>query len=245
MGTPAFVGIDVAARRFDVAVLDAARRPLPFPTVFSEIEALADTLARELPSCQIAIDAPQRTCEGLLADPAYRETVTPPPPEGRYRNARECDYQLTRRRLPPYLVPSSYAECAPWMQTGFRLYDALLRTGRWTLFDGVPGPNRLLEVYPFAAFSVLLGAIPPPKYRPEGRAARRQALRAALGWSDAEALSDSHHALDALAAAYTAWAFEAGQGAWVGNPREGLMLLPAPPLERYRGNVFPPGTPDA
>jgi hypothetical protein len=237
MGSSAFVGIDVAARRFDIAVLDARRRPVPFPPVFTEIEALVAALARDLPCCQIAVDAPQRTCEGLLADPAYRETVTPPPPAGRYRNARECDYQLTRRRLPPYLVPFSYAACAPWMQTGFRLYDALLGTGRWTLFDGVPGPNRLLEVYPFAAFAVLVGAIPPPKYRPEGRAARREALRAALGWDAAEALSDSHHALDALAAAYTAWAFEAGRAAWVGNPREGLMLLPAPPLERYQGNI--------
>jgi predicted nuclease with RNAse H fold len=237
MCSPTFVGIDVATQRFDVAVLDAARRSVSFPPVFTAIEALVEALARELPCCQIAIDAPQRTCEGLLANPAYRETVTPPPPPGRYRNARECDYQLTRRRLPPYLVPLSYAGCAPWMQTGFRLYDALLRTGRWTLFDGVPGPNRLLEVYPFAAFAVLLGAIPPPKYRPEGRAARRQALRAVLGWDEGDAMSDSHHALDALAAAYTAWAFEAGQGAWVGNPREGLMLLPAPPLERYRGNI--------
>jgi predicted nuclease with RNAse H fold len=244
MPSSTFVGIDVAARRFDVAVLDTARRPISFPPVFTEIEALVSALARELPCCQIAIDAPQRTCEGLLADPVYRETVIPPPPPDRYRNARECDYQLTRRRLPPYLVPRSYADCAAWMQTGFRLYDALLRTGRWTLFDGVPGPNRLLEVYPFAAFAVLLGGIPPPKYRPEGRAARREALRAALGWDHGDALSDNHHALDALAAAYTAWAFEAGRGAWVGNPREGLMLLPAPPLERYRGNIPAPGSSD-
>jgi predicted nuclease with RNAse H fold len=180
----------------------------------------------------VAVDAPLRTGEGLLLDPDYRATVVPPPSPGRYLTYRECDYQLARRRLPLYLVPYRYPDCPGWMRAGFAVYDALLATGRWSLFEGGDTRNRLLEVYPFAAFAVLLGWIPPRKHTPEGRAARIAALRTRMrGPADLE--GRSHHELDAAAAALTALALREGRAAWVGNPREALITLPGPLLDRY------------
>jgi hypothetical protein len=126
------------------------------------------------------------------------------------------------------------------MRAGFAVYDALLATGRWSLFDGAATGDWLAEVYPFAVFAVLLGHVPPPKHTPEGRAARIAALAARLENPTAlEALS--HHELDAAAAAVTALALRQGEAAWVGNPREAVMVLPGPLKERYRRITAPKG----
>jgi predicted nuclease with RNAse H fold len=182
----------------------------------------------------VGVDAPLRTGEGLLLDPDYRARLSPPPPPGRYLNYRECDYQLIRRRLPLYQVPHRYPDCPSWMRAGFAVYDALLATGRWSLFDGSREGSRLAEVYPFAAFAALLGRIPPAKNTPAGRAARIAALAARVtGPVDWD--SFSHHELDATVAAVTALALRTGEASWVGNPREALIVLPAALQEIYAG----------
>jgi hypothetical protein len=118
------------------------------------------------------------------------------------------------------------------MHAGFSTYDALLATGRWSLFDGGPGSNSVAEVYPFAAFAVLLGHIPPAKHTPDGRSARIAALESRLSCAlDLE--HRSHHELDAAVAAVTALALREGRATWVGNPREALIVLPGPLKDRY------------
>ena len=229
------VGIDVGASEFHVIVLSPAGALVDFPrSGWTDVHVLTGALADQWADSTIAIDAPLRTSEGLLRSEEYRATVDPPPPAGKYLNYRECDYQLIRRRLPLYQVPTSYQQCHTWMQAGFKLYDALLRTGNWTIFDGRPGRNRLLEVYPFACFSALLGHIPPRKKTVAGRCARLAALDAGLGagWSAAAALADDDE-VDAAVGALTALRFSRGEAHWVGNPREALMVIPAPLRERY------------
>jgi hypothetical protein len=167
-----------------------------------------------------------------MLDPGYRERVQPPPPPGRYLTYRECDYQLARRRLPLYMVPTRYPDCAAWMRAGFALYDALLATGQWSLFSGGERRNTVAEVYPFAVFAVLLGHIPPAKHTPEGRAARIAALRRSLSGTP-ELEQRTHHELDAAAAAVTAHALHEGRATWVGSPREALIVSPGPLKERY------------
>lgn len=228
-----YVGIDVALGRFDVAVLDEERRIRALPPAFASIPDLVTWLLTHAPLSHVAIDAPQRTREGLLGCDEYRSTLPAPPPAGRYRTARTCDYELVRRGLPLYTVPSEYVHCPGWMREGFRLFGALLAAGRWTLFDGTPQHGCLLEVYPFAAFAVMLDTFPPRKSTPAGRTARLRALQDRLSPESAAASAAHHHALDALAAAYTAWSFGHGQATWVGDKREGLMVVPGTLRERY------------
>jgi len=227
-----FIGIDVGAREFHAILLSPNAEWLASQR-FATPAALAAWVSASAPDGGgIAIDAPVRTTEGLMLDPDYRATVSPPPPAGRYLTYRECDYQLARRGLPLYRVPPRYPDCPGWMRAGFAVYDALLRTGQWSLFDGGAARDRLAEVYPFAAFAVLLGHIPPRKSTPAGRAARIAALRDRLHGA-AELDGRSHHELDAAAAAVTALALRAGQATWVGNPREALMVLPGPLRDYY------------
>jgi predicted nuclease with RNAse H fold len=233
-----FIGIDVGARELHTVVLTPEAR-LAAAVRFSSPSALIEWLQRIAPEGgAVAVDAPLRTSEGLMADPEFRATLTPPPPEGRYLTYRVCDYQLARRGLPLYLVPYRYADCPGWMRAGFAVYDSLLTTGRWSLFEGGAPGNHVAEVYPFAAFVALLGRIPPPKHTPDGRAARLAALASRVEAS-AELTSLSHHELDAAAAALTARALWTGDAAWVGHRREALIVLPAPLNERYPRDPCP------
>jgi len=231
---PPAIGIDVGARLLDVVALDARGEPTDLPRRWDDPRALAAALAERLPGAHIGVDAPLRTGEGLLRDDAYRATIDPPPPPGKFANYRECDYQLIRRGMPLYQAPSTYDACDAWMRAGFALHDALLATGRWTLFDGAVGPPAVLEVYPFACYCALLGSRPPRKSTAAGRAARLAALDGALGegWC-ARADLASEDAVDAAVCALTALRFGRGEAHWVGNPREALMVLPSPLRDRY------------
>src|SRR5437763_1029575 len=79
------------------------------------------------------------------------------------------------------------------------------------------------------------GGRPPRKTTREGMAVRIEALRRA-GLRDVPEAGLTHDAVDALCAAFTAWAWHHGLGCALGRPDEGLMVLPVPAdalKERY------------
>lgn len=257
---PLVVGIDVAAARPCVAV---ALQPAPaggrveavawyesVPAVEGRVAGgagragprsaqvppdLLEWLDRLSPRPSvIGVDAPQGYNRRLLA----RRAVDP-------HRSRVCDYELLRRRLGVYQVPSraDVAEDASrlptWMAVGFDLYAQLRRRGYEAPEDGsLPGafgqPPALLEVYPYATFVALLGRRLSRKTTREGLRLRVSALRGeGVVWDrggtdevwDRDAYYD-HDSLDALAAALTGWRFLQGVAGRFGDPREGLIWLP-------------------
>ena len=87
--------------------------------------------------------------------------------------------------------------------------------------------GRLCETYPDAIFCGLLGHRPSPKRTPWGLQQRIAALRM-KGIEDADGglWHRTLDELDACAAAYAAYALAAGLGIWVGEPEEGVIVLP-------------------
>ena len=85
----------------------------------------------------------------------------------------------------------------------------------------------MCETYPDAVFCALLGHRPSPKRTPWGLQQRIAALRL-QGIVDADGglWHRTLDELDACAAAYAAYALAAGPGRWVGDPREGVIVLP-------------------
>ncbi len=229
-----FVGVDVSATRgFDLAVLDDERRlsSLWHAASLADIRAGLDDLDAPF---VVAIDAPWRLSAFPLRDPLVRAKLAVPPPEGRYNRYRVCDYELARRGIPLYLLPEPGGPTPSWMQAGFDLFATLERVYGLRTPEG---PNdttaSLLEVYPFASFVCLLGGRPPRKTTGQGAAARSAALET-TGITGLPDRSLSHDALDAVAAAYTGWAWRHGAGGAVGLPDEGLIVLPIPALkDRY------------
>lgn len=201
----------------------------------------------------VAVDAPSGHRLDLLApgSPARRELGLP---NGRYERMRVCDTLLFRRGLPLYPVPRAGQPQAAWEQwiyVGFELFEALGALGRFTPpgpgYEGPVGDHalahgRLFETYPDAVFCSLLGHRPSPKRTPWGLQERIAALKVkCIVDADGGLWHRTLDELDACAAAYTAYALAVGLGHWVGDPDEGVIVLPAHELlPRY--DKLPPPT---
>jgi len=242
-----FIGIDPTAGRrpMDFAVLDTDLRPASYQG--SQADLLAAVAEAGRPGAVVAIDAPQSLNGGLMASDEYRATLSPPPAPGRWKRYKVCEYELKRRGIGLYNTPALEAEAPTWMRAGLGLYAALRAAGFETYAPGSDAPRQVLEVHPHACFAVLLGRLPLPKLTLEGRLQRqlvlyRSGVEVKNPMDTLEELTAGHllegrlplpgllghDALDALAAAYTAFlaATEPEKVTLVGDPNEGQIVLP-------------------
>jgi predicted nuclease with RNAse H fold len=255
-----YCGIDVSAKAGNqqLCTLHERRGPDGMELVATFYEpGTVDEVARTvhgfgLGQAVVAVDAPSGHRLDLLAagEPLRAEVGLP---KGRYERMRVCDTLLFRRGLPLYPVPSSGQSpqrWEEWIRVGFELYGALDGLGlyRPERARGHIEPvgsaalrfGRLCETYPDAIFCGLLGHRPSPKRTPWGLQQRIAALRM-KGIEDADGglWHRTLDELDACAAAYAAYALAAGLGLWVGEPEEGVIVLPVTEL-RHRYDKLPP-----
>jgi len=250
MTPPVFIGIDPTAgkRPLNYAVLDADLAPLVLAGTGTQDELIERVLA--YPSAMVAVDAPQSPNGGLMASDEYRARLSPPPAPGRWLRFKVCEYLLKQRGIGLYNTPNDEAALPSWMRLGFELYAALRAAGYQRYQPNSRAPRQVMEVHPHACFTVLLGHTPTPKDLLEGRLQRQLVLyRAGLAVPDPmSALEEitahhlltgklilpdllSHDALDALAAAYTAYLAGTApdQVTPIGDPDEGQIVLPIAP----------------
>lgn len=201
----------------------------------------------------VAIDAPSGPRLDLLAPGApLRDQLGLP--SGRYERSRVCDALLFQRRLPLYPVPAAnqaLSQWETWMTQGFALFDALADLGLYRpptdgllaapVGDGALACGRVVETYPDAVFCSLLGHRPSPKRTPWGLQQRIAALKL-RGVVDADGglWHRTLDELDACAAAYAAYTLARGLGSWVGDPTEGVILVPVPELLPTYEKLPPP-----
>lgn len=251
-----FCGVDISAKPANQHLVTLHERAGGLVATFyapGDVDAVAATILGFGAEAVVAIDAPSGPRLDLLAAGApLRDALVLP--AGRYERMRVCDTLLFRRRLPLYPVPS--ADQAPtrweaWMTVGFELFAALAGLGlfRPDAPDTVEAPvgadalrfGRLCETYPDAVFCALLGHRPPPKRTPWGLQQRIAALRGCgIVDDDGDLWHRSLDELDACAAAYAAHALAAGRGCWVGDPREGVIVLPTAGLADRYDPLAPP-----
>lgn len=234
-----FAGVDISERRGQtIVLLDGATLVTQLMTVPTAYDAAA--VLQERGAVVVAIDSPLKPSMMLLRHDDARRVYGLPARQGLnglvYANYRVCDYELIRRGMPLYQVADDEARCAGWMRVGFALAHALRGAGLREPRDRSDHQATLLEVFPDAAFVTLLGGRPARKSGrdPTGRAQRRSALESAGVRLPCGA---GHDALDAAAAAYTALRWRRREGCAVGDPGEGLIVLPAPLsalAERYQ-----------
>jgi predicted nuclease with RNAse H fold len=252
-----YCGVDISAKAGSQQLVTLHERRGPDGTelvaTFYEPGTVADVAQTVLSfggEAVVAIDAPSGPRLDLLTAGAPLRAHLGLP-DGRYERMRVCDAILYRRRLPLYPVPAAdqgLTRWQGWMQHGFDLFAALdhleLFRPDTTLADGVyEGPvgdgalrlGRVAETYPDAVFCALLGHRPPAKRTPHGLQQRIAALRLKGVVDDDGGLwQRTLDELDATAAAYAAYALATGVGGWVGDPREGVIVLPVARLaDRY------------
>jgi hypothetical protein len=219
------------------------------------VESVARTVLGFGGEAVAAVDAPSgHRLDVLAPGEPLREQLGLP--EGRYERHRVCDALLFRRRLPLYPVPAANQALAAWERwigVGFELFAALAPlelfrppagegTVQGLVDQGALSFGRLCETYPDAVFCSLIGHRPSPKRTPWGLQERIAALKQ-HGVVDADGglWHRTLDELDACAAAYAASVLAGGSGSWVGDPREGVIVLPVDELlARY--DPLPPPT---
>jgi predicted RNase H-like nuclease len=202
------LGIDVGASRkgLDVVLLDEARRPGRVVSKVA-IERLGMLIADVHPDV-IAIDAPpvwapngsSRLTERLLAEVNIHAFNTPAARDGHGH---------------PF-----YA----WMEVGFEVFKVAATRGYPRYRAGAPR-GTAMEVFPHASAAVLAGCLPPKGVR---KKAWRERILAAHGVPVAELTTADR--VDAALCALTGLLALEGHRFAPGDPREGVIVLPAASL---------------
>lgn len=210
------LGIDVAVqggRGLDLVLLDGG----PAPAAIAPRATRADLtrLLREWAPTIVAVDAPPRWAA------AGRSRLT--------------EVELGRLNIHAVRTPSAEHATDPhfdWMREGIAAFEVLAEHG-YRLATGPPYEGRAIEVFPHATATVLAGCLPPSGMRK--RAWRERVLRLQGIRTDQLRTTDQ---LDAALAALTGLHVLAGRESHLGDPAEGVIVLPVvAPAPRYR-----PGT---
>jgi len=195
----------------------------------------------------VGVNAPRRLNQGLMRKDSIRENLSPRPNPGRWGAFRVAEYLLFQKNIRLPKTPEKVTDCQGWMRNGFSLYKRLESLG-FKDFPAGDYQQQIIEVYPHAAYTVLLKRIPFLKKTLEGRLQRQLLLHSLSvavpdpmrvfeeitrykiikGQLPLEGLF-SVEELEALIAAYTAWkaAREPDEVTRVGHPEEGEIILPA------------------
>ena len=261
-----YCGIDVSARRGTQQLCTLHERRAADPSAPAgatelvatfyepgDVDAVTRTVTGFGGEAVVAVDAPSgRRLDLLAPGMPLREVLGLPP--GRYERSRVCDALLFRRRLPLYPVPAagqSLSGWEAWIGVGFEVFEALEHLGLFRpdepdvleapVGDGALRLGRLCETYPDAVFCSLLGHRPSPKRTPWGLQQRIAALKLRGVVDDDGGLwHRTLDELDACAAAYAAFALASGSGSWIGDPREGVIVLPVTELADSYERLPPP-----
>jgi hypothetical protein len=186
----------------------------------------------------IGIDAPPRPGLSLLRDPDEARRLPVPPRPGTHLDRRIAEYELSRRGIGSHQTPKDEGRLFSWMTAGFEVFDAAREAGYETFLGDDPIRGRALEVFPYASYVAIAGCLSP------GRRYRLAWRRRVLESASVQGLSDSAtiDTLDAVCAALTASRAVDGDGSWLGDPREGAIVVPVRRLEdRYRRCSAPDG----
>jgi hypothetical protein len=199
----------------------------------------------------VAVCAPRRPNQGKMSEPKVRDALSPQPNPGRWTNFRIAEYLLRQANINIHQTCADKSECPNWMQMGFKLYSRLEKIG-YKDYQSSNSEHQMIEVYPHASFTCLLGIIPFAKHSLEGRLQRQLILheqginlpdpmrffeeitrhRLLCGILPDEELSTPSE-LDALSASLTAWMAvnKPGKSCLVGDAEEGQILLPTTSLQ--------------
>lgn len=212
-----YAGIDVSATRgFDVAVLDDDRR-VALLAKARDLDAAGLIIRGLPPETVVAVDAPPAPSRGFA---------------GAGKGYRVAEQELHRLGVSLYPVPSSSEASPAWMRAGFALYEVLEKAGFPPFLEGAARRGVSIEVYPHLTYRVLTGDA-------RGRVPKLEWSRAALRRKVAGLTRDAtQDALDAIAAAYTAWTFANDRWVGFGDPREGVIVAPR---SDARDEAVPPG----
>ncbi len=247
-----FIGIDASGGRkpFTYAALDGDARL--FALGEGEMEEVLAFLGGQRAAC-VAVNAPPRPNMGVVKSSGQMQSFGGAHLPGRAVEMRLAEFQLRERGIVVAHTPAREDLCPAWMRLGFTFYRKLDGMG-FKPYPAAEVNHCWLETHPHAVFCALLGRLPLAKMSLEGRLQRQLALyEAGLEIKDPMDFFEeitrhrilkgslpmefvyAPEALDALAAAYAAYAAIQKPGTLTafGDPQEGILYLPGELKEKY------------
>jgi predicted nuclease with RNAse H fold len=165
--------------------------------------------------------------------------IDSPPAWGITGPSRRTERELRIFGIQSYGTPTRARDGHPfyeWMKIGFRAFEAARRRG-YPRYRGGRAQGTAMEVFPHATAVVLAGCLPPTGTR------KREWRTRVLGAEGMEtgALRSADQ-VDAALAALTGLRALQGRSSALGDPREGVIVLPSSrlPARAYRRCEAPP-----
>jgi hypothetical protein len=130
-----------------------------------------------LDSAVVAIGAPQKPNQGVMARAKVRRRFNLDPEGTTWAQWRLSEYELKRRNIRLHNTPDEVGDAPMWMQNGFTLFRRLADLG-FKAHSADQSDEKLvtLEVQPHASYTVLLERRPFLKRSLEGRLQRQLVL---------------------------------------------------------------------
>jgi Protein of unknown function (DUF429) len=230
------LGVDVSlGHGLDVALMEGSA----VKDTWSRIgpDGLQRLLGEQSPDA-VAIDSPPGPGLGLLREHAERLRLPVPPRPGTHVARRVAEYELSRRGIGSLQTHYDESRLFSWMTAGFEAFRAAGDAGYPLYLGQGRARGRAFEVFPYASYVALAGCLSPGRRNRPGW--RRSVLaEAAVSGVPEGATID---VVDAACAALTGIRFLEECGSFVGDSREGVIVLPVPALQdRYRRCASPGG----
>ena len=203
----------------------------------------------------VAVGAPQRPSQGVMARPEIRRRFNLNPESSIWTQWRLGEYELRRRNIRIPRTPAEVENAPRWMQKGFEVYQRLKKIGLGALIpDKSVEPFTFLEVQSHACYTVLLERRPYLKRTLEGRLQRQlvlnlEGLNLRNPMDILEGITRQHflqsslpigdlhdvEGLDCLINAYTAYLASVSPERiqHVGDSKEGLISVPTMQLKEF------------
>lgn len=204
-----FIGIDLTSynRHTACVALDEELRLAWFDLLSSDGQIIA-AIERYHPRF-VAIDAPL----GLPAGLCCLEESCPCQPLS-LAKGRLCERELSRLRIPCYYT-TKRSIIKDMVYRAIGLKQEITTRG-----------YQVIEVYPYATKVQLFGRHIPPKTTAAGIAFLKKRLAALMPYLIPYLPRFNHDLYDALLAAYTAYLYSKGGTEIVGDPKEGVIVIP-------------------
>jgi hypothetical protein len=245
----AYVGINISSghRSYTMAALDVDLH-LQAISQGEEMEVLG--YCAGLSSVLVTVNAPPHPNSGLMNDPEFCKSLTPPPHAGRRINMRVAEYEARLHGLSVPRAPATIEDSPVWMRKGYDLYDSLGNL-EYQPFPSDASTRQWIESQAETFFYALMGVIPFEANSLEGRIQRQLVLYdRQLPVSDPMDFFEevtryrllhsilpvekifSFQELNALAMAYAGWLAinKPQQIIRLGAPEEGQFAVPVLPV---------------
>jgi predicted nuclease with RNAse H fold len=202
-----------------------------------DVVLLGDSLTPEHVASRVGLDRLRALIDDLTPDAIGIDAPPSWAPAGR---SRLTERLLAELNIHAFNTPSaSHGKASrfyEWMQVGFRVFGAAEEAGYPRYRAGDPR-RTAMEVFPHGSAAVLAGCLPP---KGVGKRAWRTRVLAAHGVSTTQLSSADR--VDAALCALTALLALNGKRFAPGDPKEGVIVLPASSLP---AKPFRPAPPDA